>query len=128
MESLSQSIHQPLEFLIYTSIILIIIVGVFLIKLLIDLSGLVKTVQDFVRVTQAELEPTIKEIQTTLININKVSSNIGDQITNLNNGVQKGAKVVSEAAVFAYEKAKVAGEIIRKNLLSGFYFLINPKK
>ena len=128
MESLSQSIHQPLEFLIYTSIILLIITGVFLIKLLIDLSGLVKTMQGFVKVIQEELEPVIKEIKTTLININQISSNVVDQVNNMNSGIKKGANAVLDATAVIGSRAKEVGKIIGKNLLSSFYLLMNLKK
>jgi len=128
LESLSQSIHQPLEFLIYTSIILLIITGVFLIKLLIDLSGLVKTMQGFVKVIQEELEPVIKEIKTTLININQISSNVVDQVNNMNSGIKKGANAVLDATAVIGSRAKEVGKIIGKNLLSSFYLLMNLKK
>lgn len=128
MESLTQSIQQPLEFLIYTSVVLIIITGVFLIKLLIDLSGLVKSMQDFVKATQEELEPTIREIKATLVSINQISSNVSSQLNNMNVGIKKGAKAVLEAGAVIGSRAKDVGKIIGKNLLSGFYLLISPKK
>ena len=132
MESLTQSIQQPLEFLIYTSVVLIIITGVFLIKLLIDLSGLAISMQNFVKATQEELEPTIKELKNTLVNINRLSSNVTDQLNNMNIGVKKGAKAVLEAGAVIGSRAKdvgkILGKIIGKNLLSGFYLLMSRKK
>jgi len=132
LESLTQSIQQPLEFLIYTSVVLIIITGVFLIKLLIDLSGLAKSCDDFVQATQGELEPVIKELKTTLVNINQLSSNVTDQLNNMNIGVKKGAKAVLEASAVIGSRAKdvgkILGKVIGKNLLSGFYLLMNSKK
>ena len=80
MESVTHSIQQPLDFLIYTSVVLIIITGVFLIKLLIDLRRLTKSCDGFVQATQVELEPVIKELKTTLVNINQLSSNLTDQL------------------------------------------------
>jgi len=132
LESLTQSIQQPLEFLIYTSVVLIIITGVFLIKLLIDLSGLAISMQNFVKATQEELEPTIKELKNTLVNINRLSSNVTDQLNNMNIGVKKGAKAVLEAGAVIGSRAKdvgkILGKIIGKNLLSGFYLLMSRKK
>ena len=132
MESLTQSIQQPLEFLIYTSVVLIIITGVFLIKLLIDLRRLTKSCDGFVQATQVELEPVIKELKTTLVNINQLSSNLTDQLNNMNIGVKKGAKAVLEAGAVIGSRAKdvgkILGKIIGKNLLSGFYLLMSSKK
>jgi len=128
LESLTQSIHQPLEFLIYTSVILLIITGVFLIKLLIDLSGLAKSCDNFVQATQGELEPVIKELKTTLVNINQISSNVTNQVNNMNVGIKKGAKIVLETSAVIADRAKDIGKIIGKNLLSGFYLLISHKR
>jgi len=128
LNTLAASIYQPLEFLIYTSIILLIIIGVFLIKLLVDFSSLLKCSQDFIKATQAELEPTIKEIHATLININNISSNVNSQLNSINDGVRKGAKYLSEVAALVGDKAKNAGGLIKKNLLSGIYLLMSSKK
>jgi predicted PurR-regulated permease PerM len=128
LESLTQSIHYPLQLLIYASVFFIIIIGVFLIKLLIDLSGLVKSLQDFVQATQKELEPTISEIKATLVNINKISLNVSSQINNMNVGIKKGAKAVLGASAIIGSRAKDVGKIIGKNLLSGFYLLMSSRK
>lgn len=123
-----ENLHQPLEFLIYTSVVLIIITGVFLIKLLIDLSGLVNSLQNFVKATQEELEPTIKEIKTTLVSINQLSLNVSSQLNNMNIGIKKGAKAFLGAGAIIGSQAKEVGKYIGKNLLSGFYLLLSRKK
>jgi methyl-accepting chemotaxis protein len=114
---LAQYIHQPLEFLIYTTIILFIITGGFLIKLLIDLSGLVGTMQIFVKSMQTELEPTIKEIKATLENINTIAANVSNNIDNLNKGVQKSTKAASETVAVISQRAFEAGKIIAKTII-----------
>jgi len=128
LEILTQSIQQPLEFLIYTSIILLIITGIFLIKLLIDLSELVKSMQNFLKATQEELEPAIKEMKNTLVNINQISSNVTNQVNNMNIGIKKGTQIVLETSAIIAARAKDVGKIIGKNLLSGFYLLMRAKK
>ncbi|OGH95545.1 MAG: hypothetical protein A2039_08330 [Candidatus Melainabacteria bacterium GWA2_34_9] len=132
MESLTQSIHYPLQLLIYASVFFIITIGVFLIKLLIDLSGLAKSCDEFVQTTQGELEPVIKELKTTLVNINQISSNLSSQLNNMNVGIKKGAKAVLEASTIIGSRArdvgKNIGKNIGKNLLSGFYLLMSSKK
>lgn len=128
MESLSQSLHQPLELLIYTSVVLIIIIGVFLIKLLIDLSGLINSMQDFIKATQAELEPAIREIKATLVNINQISSNVSNRINNMNEGIKKGLQTVLEVSTIVGKQALVVGEALGKKLMSGLYLLMSLKK
>jgi len=128
LETLSLTLQQPLEFLIYTSIIFMIIIGVFLIKLLIDLSGLVNTAQSFLQVTQKELEPAISELKQTLTSINNVSSNITNQFSGMNSGLQKGAKAFVETAALLVGKTAGIGEMFGKNLKETIYLLFKPKK
>ena len=118
MENLPQNVAQSLEILIYISIVLILITGVFLIKLLLDMSNLVKSLQDFIKITQAELEPAIKEIQNTLVNVANISSNASNQVNNINNGLQKGGIFISDSAKEAYKRLQVASLGIKKSLTS----------
>lgn len=118
MDSLPQNVIQPLELLIYVSLVLVLIIGVFLIKLLLDMSNLVNSLQDFVKVTQAELEPAIKEINGTLTNVNKISSRITDQIDGINSGLEKGGRIISDSSIKAYQKLKVAGSRAKESLIA----------
>ena len=109
MDTLSQAVIQPLELLIYVSLVLILIIGIFLIKLLLDMSNLVNSLQDFIKVTRTELEPAIREINGTLANINKLSTRLNSQIDNINNGLERGGRVISDASMSACQKLKNAG-------------------
>lgn len=71
--------------LAYTSAIVILVVGVFLVKLLIDLSKLANTAKNASEVIQHELEPTLKELKMTAESINHIVHSAEDQIT----GVKK---------------------------------------
>lgn len=132
MESLTLSLHQPLELLIYTSVVLIIITGVFLIKLLIDLSALAISTKNFEDATLEELKPAIRELNATMANINQLSSNVSNQLNDMNIGVKKGAKAVLEAGAVigshAKDVGKILGKVLGKKLLSGFYILMTRKK
>ncbi len=118
MENMAPNVAESLQVLIYVSLILILIIGIFLIKLLLDTSNLIKSMQDFVKVTQTELEPTIKEIQGTLVNINSISSSVNKQVSSLSNGLEKGGRMMSESADKAYKQLKIAGTYAKKSLLS----------
>jgi len=118
LDSLPQDIMQPLELLIYVSLVLLLITGVFLIKLLLDMSNLVNSLQDFIKVTQAELEPAIKEINGTLTNINNISASINNQFNNFNSGLEKGGRLISENSAKAYKKLKVVGSQIKESIIS----------
>ena len=127
-----ESIYQPLEFLIYTTIILLVIIGGFLIKFLVDLSALANSLQDFTKVMQSELEPAIREIKETLVNINNISTNVENQLNTLQKGMQKGAAVVAETATVMGKHAQSFGKLaagsLGKGIVSGFLYLISRKK
>jgi len=125
LEILTQNVAESLQVLIYVSIVLILIIGIFLIKLLLDASNLVKSMQDFIKVTHAELEPAIKEFQGTLANINSISSNVNSQISSLNSGLEKGSRFVSESSSKAYKKLKVAGTCVKEGLFSVVKVFLN---
>ena len=118
MDSLPQNVIQPLELLIYVSLVLLLIIGVFLIKLLLDTSNLVNSLQSFIKVTQAELEPAIKEINGTLANINNISSNLSNQINNINNNLDKGGRILSDSSERAYKRLKIFGSSVKEGVLS----------
>lgn len=89
MDSSQAALHQSLTFLAYASGIILILVGGFLTKLIIDLSKLSKNVDDTTTVVKTELKPTLKELneslrafndflRTTDRNIDKVKTTMGD--------------------------------------------------
>lgn len=57
---------------ITVAVVLMIICGVFLIKLMIELSKLTNSLNDIATVVKSDLEPTIKEVQTALKSINSI--------------------------------------------------------
>ena len=64
------ALHNGLLFLIYTTSIVLILVSVFLIKLLIDLSRFTKNINSTLDILKTELEPTLAEIKESLKSIN----------------------------------------------------------
>jgi|GEM_PF-1403904 len=66
--------------LMYTSAVVILVVGIFLVRLLIDLSKLSNTAKNAGEVIQNELEPTLKELQQTAKSINSIVHSADSQI------------------------------------------------
>ena len=64
------ALHNGLIFLVYTTGIVLILISVFLIKLLIDLSRFTKNMNDTLNVVKNELEPTLSELKASLKSIN----------------------------------------------------------
>lgn len=67
--------------LMYTSVIVILTVGGFLVKLLVDLSKLTKSATQASEVLQNELEPTLKELQSAAASVNSIVHQADEQIT-----------------------------------------------
>ncbi len=127
MENLTQNVAGALQILICVSIVLILIIGIFLIKLLLDTSNLVKSLQDFIKITHAELEPAIKEINGTLININSISSGVSEQFAFFNTGMQKGGRFIAKSADKTYKQLKIAGLYAKGGLFSAINVLLKNK-
>lgn len=64
------ALSNGLTFLAYATGIIFILISVFLIKLLIDMSRLTKNLDSTLDIVKVELEPTLKEIKESLQSIN----------------------------------------------------------
>lgn len=62
---------------------------IFLVKLLADLSSLVKSIQSMIGIVKHELEPTIREFKRALVNINSIATNseTGNVVKSLSSGI-----------------------------------------
>ncbi len=101
METLSPGLQQALIFLVYTSVVLLVTVTVFLVKFLIDASTLLVSLNELSVILKKELEPVLKELQKALEIISSVTSTADKQIENLKKTVAAfagaSAGVVSKA-------------------------------
>ena len=74
------ALHNSLIFLIYTTGIVLVLVSVFLIKLLIDLSRFTNNVNSTLNVLKSELEPTSSELKASLKSINAFVKSTDERI------------------------------------------------
>ena len=74
------ALNNGLIFLIYTTGIVLILVSVFLIKLLIDLSRFTKNMNSTLDVVKNELEPTLLELKASLKSINAFVKSTDERI------------------------------------------------
>lgn len=72
MEFSQIALNQGLTFLAWVSGVILIIVAGFLVKLLIDLSALVKNINQTSILLNTELKPTLNELNDTLHSINSI--------------------------------------------------------
>jgi uncharacterized protein YoxC len=116
--------QQLLGLLITETIIILIIVSILLVKLLIDLSNLAKSVQSVLSIIKLELEPTLKEFRKTLLNINSIAASADSKVLSLNRSID----VISDSTSKVFSKAKIFGASIRKGLLTGMKVFMEQKK
>ena len=75
MEMSQIALNQGLTFLVWATGIIVLVVGGFLVKLLIDLSTLAKNLNQTSIIVNTELKPTLKGINETLSSINDIVKN-----------------------------------------------------
>lgn len=127
MENLLINLQQPLEFLIFTTIITSILITVFLVKLLIDLSNLSKSADNFISIVKHEIEPTIKEFKKALANINAVANTADYQVTNINKSIAKGMNVLSGSTTDVFNKTRILTACVKQGILTGLKVLLSKK-
>ena len=77
---MSTTLEVSLMFLIFTTIILGVVITVFLVKFIIDLSKLTTNLDEVTTVVKQEIEPTLKELKETLNNINSIAKSADKQM------------------------------------------------
>ncbi len=103
------SLNNGLTFLAWSSGIIILIVGGFLVKLLIDLSALAKNVNATSDLLNSELKPTLKELNETLASINAIVKSTDQGVDNFKTAIEK-----------TFGKTKILTESIFSGIIKGF--------
>ena len=114
------ALNNGLTFLAITTAIVLIVVGGFLVKLLMDLSELAKNVNTTSEILNTELKPTLNELNKTLTSFNSLVQNTGEGMGNVKLGLEN-----------AITKTKLFSKNIFGGFLKGFitvYTLFCKKK
>ena len=82
------ALNHGLTFLAWTSGFVILVVGGFLIKLCIDVSTLVKNLNQTSIMFNTELKPTIDELHETLQSVNKIIKNTDNNMGSIKDAVE----------------------------------------
>lgn len=128
MDSLSQNAQHSIEFLIYTSTFLLIVIGVVLIKLMLDISSLVKSLQRMLLILKPELGPTIKELKRALINVNSIASRTDSQFKDINNAISNTISAFTGSSQSLASKAKVAFSTLKKGIDVGLKVFLDKNQ
>ncbi len=81
--------------LIGVSIIFLICVGVYLVRLLIELQKLVQVATKATETLQNEVEPTLKELRQASDSINSIVSGVNDKFSTLDTALKSAANATS---------------------------------
>lgn len=120
METSQIVLNQGLTFLAIATGIILIIVGGFLIKLLIDLSKLTKNLDETTSMVKSEIEPTLHELNDALKSINSIAQNANKQVGSLGKLLESAVG----AGALVFTKAKNLSGGIVKTITKGLVTLI----
>ena len=113
-------LNNGLTFLAVSTGIMVLVVGGFLIKLLVDLSKLTKNANETTVLLNSELKPTLTELNKTLKSVNEIVQNTGEGMGNMKLGIES-----------IFKKTKLLSGTVLNAFLKGFmgaYTLFCKKK
>lgn len=115
METSQIFLNHGLTFLAVSTAIMLIVVGSFLVKLIIDLSKLAKNVDETTTIVKAEIEPTLQELNKALKSINSIAQNADKQVDTLGKFLENAFGV----GALALTRAKNISGGLLKGLVKG---------
>lgn len=120
METSQIVLHHGLTFLAVATAIIIVVVGGFLVKLLIDLSKLTKNLDETTTIVKSEIEPTLQEVNNTLKSLNSIAQNADKQVDSLSKLFEN----VLGVSTVAFARAKKLSGGLIKGLVQGMVTVI----
>lgn len=120
METSHIALNHGLTFLAISTGIILIIVGGFLVKLLIDLSKLTRNLDDTTSIVKVELKPALQEFNSTLKSINSIAQNADKKVDSIANVFES----IFGASALAFSKAKILSGGLLKGLTQGLVTVI----
>ncbi len=109
MELSQIALNHGLTFLAWATGVVVIVVGGFLVKLLLDLSVLAKNLNETSMIVNTELKPTLQGVNETLATINEIIKN-----------TDKGVGDFKSALGKIVDKTKLVSSSIIGGLINGF--------
>lgn len=89
MEFSQIALNNGLTFLCWATGIIVIVVGIFLVKLILDLSVLSKNLNETSQILNAELKPTLSNLSQTLQTINDLVKTTDKGMVSFKDAVEK---------------------------------------
>lgn len=110
METSQIILNHGLTFLAVATGIILVIVGGFLVKLLIDLSKLTKNLDETTTVVKSEVEPTLQELNKALKSVNSIAQNADKQVDSLGKVIEN---IFGAGATIFTRAGKLSGGLIK---------------
>ena len=88
------SLYQGLTFLAWTSVVFLIVVGIFIVKLLFDCTKLVKTVDKTATIINDSAKPIIEDVTETVNIISKMVKKTETKVNSLKGLSEKTSKII----------------------------------
>lgn len=101
--------------LIFVAMLFLILIGIYLIKLIIDVNKLTNNLNDTTCMVKKEIEPILGELKTTMINLNTVAKTADNQIGSIKRVL---ATIFGVSGLFFGGMGKVSGGFL-KGLMQG---------
>lgn len=120
METSQIVLNHGLTFLAIATGIILIVVGGFLTKLLIDLSKLTKNFDETTSIVKSEIKPILQELSNALKSIDSIAQNADKQVDSL----AKVFESILGASTLAFERAKKLSGGLLKGLVKGLVTVI----
>lgn len=120
METSQIVLNHGLTFLAVATGIILLVIGGFLIKLLIDLSKLTKNINETTEIVKSEIEPTFEELNKALKSVSSIAQNADKQVDSLSKLLEN----ILGAGSIAFTRAKKLSGGIVKNVVKGFVELV----
>ena len=79
---MSTTLEQGLIVLVFTAIVVLVVLAVYVVRVLINLCKLTQKLDETTTILNSELEPTMKELNQVLANVNKIADSADAQVTN----------------------------------------------
>lgn len=120
METSQIVLNHGLTFLAVATGIILIVVGGFLVKLLVDLSNLTKNLDETTAIIKAEIKPTFEEFNKALTSLSSIAQNADKQVDSLSNLLEN---LFGASAIMFSRARKLSGGII-KNVVKGLVTVV----
>jgi hypothetical protein len=120
-------LSQGLTFLAWTGGGFLIVVGIFVVKLLFDLSRLTQSLNRSADIVQGGLEPIMKNLGETATTINTLVQTTNTKVGKVTEAYDRASQIVIKAVSKASAVSGVVLKEVAKGLFAGFKMIVSKK-